>query len=152
MTTVAIGSDAALWQLVCGDDRQAFAEVVSDAQHFDHRGDRRLEPVAVADLHEPDVPPQTGRDESLSRRSCPAPRTFCRHSAEHRKSRASRHASLRRVFHPGSVSPSVPVPFIDVESVVPLVEHIDMQASNLPSETRRTHLSNAIHRLHSGRD
>ena len=32
MTTADIGSDAALWQLVCGDDRRAFAELVGRHQ------------------------------------------------------------------------------------------------------------------------
>ncbi len=32
MTTAIVGSDVALWQLVCGDDRQAFAELVARHQ------------------------------------------------------------------------------------------------------------------------
>ncbi len=32
MATAAVGSDVALWQLVCGDDRQAFAELVGRHQ------------------------------------------------------------------------------------------------------------------------
>ena len=32
MATADIGSDAALWQLVCGDDRRAFAELVGRHQ------------------------------------------------------------------------------------------------------------------------